>query len=483
MTVDFEASGGLRSSGLLTDLYELTMMQGYQHFGKDEPVVFDVFFRTQPFKGGYSVFAGLEDVLALLSNLGFTDGDIAWLSELGIFRDEFLKGLEGFKFQGDVYSMPEGSMVFPGEPIMRIHAPLSQAQLMETIVLNTVNFQSLVATKAARIFNASRQGSVLEMGMRRAQGPDGALSASRASYIGGASGTSNTYAGKLFGIPVRGTMAHSWVMTFDTEYEAFERYAELYPDGCIFLVDTYDTLRSGIENAIAVGATLADGGHNFGIRLDSGDLYYLSMKCRKRLDEAGFPDAKIAVSNELDERVIHQLVSDGAPIDLWGVGTHMVTGGDQASFPGVYKLSARTVRGTLEPVMKVSDTPEKASNPGIKQVYRFYDEGDEPLADLICLADDPPDRGEPIEFYHPSSDRQHFTMQNYGRFEPLLSKVMENGTICTRLPSLPEIREHAVAELRHLDTTYKRIINPHIYKVSLASSLKQLKTEMQERVR
>ncbi len=483
MTVDCEASGRLRSSGLLTDLYELTMMQGYRHFGKDDPVVFDVFFRSQPFQGGYSVFAGLEDVLSLLSNLSFDNGEIAWLSELGIFRNEFLKDLEGFKFQGDVYAMPEGSMVFPGEPIMRIHAPLAQAQLVETAILNTVNFQSLVATKAARIFNASRHGSILEMGMRRAQGFDGALSATRASHIGGASATSNTYAGKLFNIPVRGTMAHSWVMSFATEYEAFARYAELYPDSCIFLVDTYDTLRSGIENAIAVGATLVEGGHDFGIRLDSGDLYSLSVKCRKRLDEAGFPNAKIAVSNELDERVIHQLISDGAPIDLWGVGTHMVTGGDQASFPGVYKLSARTVRGRLEPVMKVSDTPEKSSNPGVKQVYRFYDNGDEPLADIICLEDDPPNPGEAIEFFHPTNDAQHFTMQNYGRFEPLLRRVMKNGTICTQLPSLPEIREHAVAELRQLDTTYKRIINPHIYKVSLSSSLKQLKSEMQERVR
>lgn len=458
-------------------------MQGYRHFGKDEPVVFDIFFRSQPFSGGYSVFAGLEDVLGILTNLQFSDDEIAWLADRGMFRDDFLKELEGFRFQGDVYSMPEGSMVFPGEPIMRIHAPLSQAQLLETALLNTVNFQSLVATKAARIFNASRQASVLEMGMRRAQGPDGALSASRAAYIGGASGTSNTYAGKLFGIPVRGTMAHSWVMSFETEYEAFKRYAELYPDGCIFLVDTYDTLHSGIENAVAVGATLVENGHNFGIRLDSGDLYYLSVKCRKRLDEAGFPEAKIAVSNELDERVIHQLISDGAPIDLWGVGTHMVTGGNQASFPGVYKLSARTRRGKLEPVMKVSDTPEKSSNPGIKQVFRFYDQGDEPLADLICLEDDPPVAGEAIEFYHPSSDRQHFTMRNYGRFEPLLHKVMENGSIFKRLPTLPEIREHAVAELRHLDTTYKRIINPHIYKVSLSPSLKRLKTDMQERAR
>lgn len=474
------ATAGLRSSGLMTDLYELTMMQGYQHFDKNVPVVFDLFFRSQPWDGGYSVFAGLEDALSFLEDLKFSDDDIEWLESLGYFEDWFLRDLADFTFKGDVYAMPEGSLVFPGEPILRVHAGLAEAQLVETALLNIANFQTLVATKSARIIAASHHGTVLEMGMRRAQGPDGALSASRAAYIGGAAATSNSYAGKVFDLPVRGTMAHSWVMSFDTEREAFEKYAELYPDGCIFLIDTYDTLRTGLENAISVGYKLREQGRSFGVRLDSGDLQYLSERCRKRLDQAGFPDAKIAVSNELDERIVAQLISDGAPIDLWGVGTHMVTGGSRSSFPGVYKLAAREVKGAMKPVMKVSDTPVKSSNPGIKQVYRFYSEENGPIADLICLDDAPPDLDAPIEFHHPISEVQRFTLHNFSDVEPLLAPVMKAGRKLSDETPLNDIRTRTLTHLARLDGTYKRLINPHIYKVSLSRDLKRMKTAIQE---
>ncbi|MFW6368805.1 MAG: nicotinate phosphoribosyltransferase [Spirochaetota bacterium] len=476
-----EATERLRSSGLMTDLYELTMMQGYQHFEKNVPVVFDLFFRSQPWDGGYSVFAGLEDALSFLEDLTFSEDEIEWLGGLGYFEDWFLRELAEFSFSGDVYAMPEGSLVFPGEPIIRVHAGLAEAQLIESALLNIANFQTLVATKTARIIAASHHGRVLEMGLRRAQGPDGALSASRAAYIGGAAATSNTYAGKVFGLPIRGTMAHSWVMSFDTEREAFEKYAELYPDGCIFLIDTYDTLRTGLENAISVGYKLREQGKSFGVRLDSGDLQYLSVRCRRRLDQAGFPDAKIAVSNELDERIVAQLISDGAPIDLWGVGTHMVTGGSRSSFPGVYKLAAREVRGTMKPVMKVSDTPGKSSNPGIKQVHRFYSEENGPFADLICLEDAPPDFDAPIEFHHPTSDSQRFTVHSFTEVEPLLKPVMKAGRKLQKETTLDDIRSRTLSQLARLDGTYKRLINPHIYKVSLSRDLKRMKTAIREK--
>mgnify|MGYP006425579497 CR=1 FL=1 len=465
----------------MTDLYELTMMQGYRRYRKDVPVVFDVFFRSQPWNGGYSVFAGLDDVLTMLENLSFSDEEIAWLDSTGRFDSGFLKDLASFTFKGDVYAMPEGTIVFAGEPLLRVHTRLSEAQLVESAILNLINFQSLIATKSARIITASHQGTVLEMGMRRAQGPDGALSASRAAYIGGASGTSNTFASYVFDIPVRGTMAHSWVMSFETEREAFERYADLYPDSCIFLIDTYDTLKSGIENAIAVGKRLHEKGKSFGVRLDSGDLQYLSERCRRRLDNAGFPDAKIAASNELDERIITQLIADGAPIDLWGVGTHMVTGGEQASFPGVYKLAAREQDGSLQPVMKMSDTPEKASNPGVKQVYRFFSKENGPAGDLITLDGHPPDTSKPVTFHHPVSEVQRFTLSPCEEVRPLIEPVMREGKRLQERQSLGILRDRTIRELSRLDGTYKRIINPHIYKVSLSGDLKSLKNSMLER--
>lgn len=468
----------INKAGLLTDLYELTMMQGYHHYGLHQRAVFDMFFRRQPFDGGFSVFAGLDDLLTALENLRFEEDDIAYLETLDLFDRSFLDYLRSFRFTGDIWSVPEGTLVFPQEPLMRVHTTILEAQLIESLLLNTINFQTLIATKSARIYLASEGGTIAEFGLRRAQGVDGALSASRAAYIGGASSTSNTLAGKRFGIPVTGTMAHSWVMAFASEREAFQNYADLYPDKTILLIDTFDTLGSGIENAIEIGHAMKRRGKTIGVRLDSGDIQYLSKQVRMRLDNAGLHDAKIAVSNELDEQIIHQLVSVGSPVDLWGVGTQMVTGGGDPSLTGVYKLAAKeTVDGGFQPTMKVSDNPEKSTNPGIKQVYRFYGKNTYPIADLIALEDQPLESGKPVSFYHPSGDYRKFRLETYERFEPLLQCHMAGGKRVIDAPSLEEIRRQTLTNLRCLDETYTRIINPHIYKVSVSKGLRSLKRE------
>lgn len=331
----------MNTGALFTDLYELTMAQGYHRNAMNRRVVFDMFFRRNPFSGGFSLCAGLEPLLEALETFTFSGEDLAYLESQRVFGPSFLEYLETFRFSGDVCSVPEGTVVFPNAPIVRVDANLIEAQLIEGLLLNIVNFQTLIATKTARIFLASNRGKILEFGLRRAQGPDGALSATRAAFIGGAAATSNTIAGKRLGVPVSGTMAHSWVMAFDSEREAFEKYAELYPDQAILLVDTYDTLRSGIQNAVTVGKKLAARGKTIGVRLDSGDIQYLSHAIRRHLDENGLADATIAVSNELNEEIIHQLVTDGCPVDFWGVGTQLVTGGSDSALTGVYKLAAK----------------------------------------------------------------------------------------------------------------------------------------------
>lgn len=465
---------------LLTDFYELTMAQGYFLNNRNPRVVFEMFFRRQPYGGGYSVFAGLEDLLDRLAGLKFDASDLEYLKEQGSFHPDFLEYLADFRFRGDVYAMNEGSLIFPNEPVIRVHSGLIECQLIESLLLNTVNFQTLIATKAARIFTTSGKGKVLEFGLRRAQGVDGAMSASRAAFIGGAVATSNTLAGKKYSIPVSGTMAHSWVMSFDNELDAFRSYARLYPNNSVFLIDTYDTLGSGIDNAIVVGKELQEKGLNFGVRLDSGDLQYLSTRVRKRLDAAGLPDAFIVVSNDLDEEVIWQLVSSGAPIDSWGVGTQLVTGGSDSSLTGVYKLAAREVRQTFEPTIKVSNNPEKITNPGIKQVYRFYDQADSPLADLMCLEDETPSFDRPIRFNHPSYRYKSFVLRDFHRVEPLLGKKMQGGTPLASSPVLGDIRASVIEQLDVLDPSYTRLINPHIYKISLSDSLRDLKFRMIE---
>src|SRR5574344_2308335 len=368
-TENSTACKSITNSALFTDFYELTMAQGYWKQNMNQEVAFDMFFRRNPFNGGFSIFAGIETLLDSITDFTFSDEDIAYLKEQNMFEQGFLDYLKTFRFSGDMYAFKEGSLIFPQEPIVRIHANLIEAQIVEGLVLNHINFQSLIATKTARVWLASRKGSIMEFGLRRAQGPDGAMSATRAAFIGGAAGTSNTLAGKRCGIPVMGTMAHSWVMSFPSELEAFRAYAKIYPQKTVFLIDTYDTLKSGIKNAIKAGAKLVEQGYNFGVRLDSGDIAYLSQEVRKELDKAGFPQAFISVSNELTEEIIETLVQQNAPIASWGVGTHMVTGGTESSFTGVYKLAARHDAKTDKMIhgMKLRENTAKRRDTGIKK--------------------------------------------------------------------------------------------------------------------
>lgn len=464
-------------SPLFTDLYELTMAQGYLRHGHNPDVVFDMFFRRHPYDGGYTVFAGLEDLIDELETLAFSSEELAYLESQGNFNRDFLDYLQSFRFSGSLYAFREGSIVHPGEPLIRVHAPLIEAQLIESLVLNMVNFQSLIATKAARVFVASRYGRILEFGMRRAQGYDGALRSSKAAFLGGAAGTSNTLAGKDFGIPVSGTMAHSWVMSFDSELEAFRRYAELYPDAAILLIDTYDTLGSGLPNAIKVGRELQKRGKRLGVRLDSGDLAYLSKQVRRGLDHAGLNDAIIAVSGDLNEQIIAQLIDEGAPIDLWGVGTQLATGHPDASLTGVYKLAARRREDGFSPSMKVSDNPAKMTNPGVKQVYRFYDAAGSPLRDMISLNDEEAPRGE-VTFYHPTIHYKQLVTGEYDRVEAQLIPQMEEGRRSSPAKALQERRERVISQLKSLDESFLRIINPHEYKISLSRNLRDLKFRM-----
>lgn len=465
---------GSVTSALFTDFYELTMAQGYWKLRRQGRAVFDVFFRHHPFGGGYSVFAGLEPLLRDLESLRYSSADLAYLESLGTFERGFLDYLADFRFRGDVWALPEGEIVFPHGPLARVEADLIEAQVIEGLVLNRLNFSCLVATKTARIWRASGYGRLMEFGLRRAQGPDGAITASRSSYIGGADGTSNTLAGKLFGIPVMGTMAHSWVMSFPDERAAFEAYADIYPDSSAFLIDTYNTLESGVKNAIAVGRTLAANGKRFGVRLDSGDIDYLSREVRRELDAASLKDAYIVVSNELDEDIIEHLVAAGAPVDSWGVGTKLVTGGGESSFSGVYKLAAVQRDGHVEPTMKFSDNPDKSTNPGVKQLWRLYGDDGLALADLMTLEEERPGVGEEILLHHPSADWRRLRLRP-AEARPLLSKVMAGGKICAPLPSLADIRAGLRARLERFDSTYLRLLNPHVYKVSISSALRELK--------
>ncbi|MBR5788984.1 MAG: nicotinate phosphoribosyltransferase, partial [Lachnospiraceae bacterium] len=377
---------------LLTDLYELTMMQGYYKTKNDNRVVFDAFFRENPFKGGYSIMAGLEQVIDYVKNLRFDEEDIEYLRSLHIFEEDFLEYLKDFKFSGDIYAIPEGSIIFPREPLVKVIAPVMEAQLLETALLNIVNHQCLVATKASRVCDAAEGDGVMEFGLRRAQGPDAGTYGARAAVIGGCNGTSNVLAGKLFNVPVKGTHAHSWIMSFPDEYTAFKKYADLYPDACILLIDTYDTIKSGLPNAIRVFKEMKEAGIKpklYGIRMDSGDLAYLSKKVRAMLDEAGFPDAVISASNDLDEHLIASLKRQGATITSWGVGTHLITAKDNPSFGGVYKLAAIEKDGKFEPKIKLSENTEKVTNPGNKTIYRIYTKDQHKIeADVICFADE-----------------------------------------------------------------------------------------------
>lgn len=471
------------TSALFTDFYELTMAQGFWKQNMNYPAVFDMFFRRKPFGGGFAVFAGIETLLDHLTAFRFEADDIAYLATLGVFEQGFLDYLQDFRFSGDLYAIEEGTIVFPNEPLLRVHGGLIEAQIIEGLILNHLNFQSLITTKSVRVYIASKHGHIMEFGLRRAQGFDGAMSASRAAYIGGASTTSNTLAGKEYGIPVVGTMAHSWIMSFETELEAFETYANMYPTRATFLIDTYDTLKSGIKNAIIVGKKLSEKGHNFGVRLDSGDIQYLASEVRKELDKAGLPKATISVSNELTEQIIETLIAQGAPIDVWGVGTNLVTGGKDSSFTGVYKLVARhnSQGSDLIPTMKFSDNPEKTTNPGIKNLWRLYDADGMFRADILALEDEIIEAGTKYQFYHPAIDYRHFTFTP-AKVEQLLCKRLENGARTKERIIDPEqlklSRARVKEQLTCLDTSFQRILNPHIYKVAMTERFKDLKLSL-----
>jgi nicotinate phosphoribosyltransferase len=467
------------TSGLLTDFYSLTMAYGYWKKQIQTRAVFEMFFRKQPFSGGFSIFAGLETLLSRLKTFSFSTEDIFYLKSLGIFEDGFLDYLKNFRFKGSLWAMDEGNVIFPQEPLIRIEGDLIECQLIEGMALNSVNFQSLIATKTARVWLACGKGSVIEFGLRRAQGPDGAMSASRAAFIGGACGTSNTLAGKIYNIPAMGTMAHAWIMAHESEEAAFEAYADIFPDKTVFLIDTYDTLKSGAPNAIKVGKKLASAGKNFGVRLDSGDMHYLSVEVRKMLDAAGLTGATITASNDLDENVIHALTEAGAPVDFWGVGTKMVTGGEESAFTGVYKLAAwKKAEGVFTPAIKFSDNPEKTTTPGIKQVWRIKDAEGKAVADILALEDELIEAGKNYAFWHTSADYRHFRVSVDGSAEPLLKLKIDRGVQKAENPSLEAIRDQVKSGLAGLDASYKRILNPHIYKVSLTEKLRNLKLDL-----
>ncbi len=461
---------------LLTDLYQLTMMNGYRRCKLDERrAVFDIFYRGS---GGYSyaIAAGLEQAIDYILNLHFDDSDIAYLRSLKIFDEDFLKALETFEFTGDIKAVPEGTMVFPYEPILTVSAPLWQAQLVETALLTFVNHQTLIATKAARLKECTKN-KISEFGLRRAQGPDAGIYGARAACIGGCRTTSNVVAGKLFGIPVTGTHSHSWVMSFDTELEAFEKYAEIYPDNCLLLVDTYDTLKSGVPNAIKVFDKLKAQGHKpVGIRLDSGDLAYLSRKARVMLDEAGHEDCLIFATNDLDEDILLALNSQDAKIDVYGIGTKLITSYNNASLGGVYKLCALEEDGNLVPKIKVSNSHEKTTNPGVKKIVRIFKDG-MAQADLICLEDETFDTSKPLTIFHPEQTWKKTTFTDY-ELKELMVPVFEDGKLVYDMPTLKEICDREDKSIASFFPEYRRVVNTQEYKVDLSQKLWDLKHKL-----
>ena len=476
----------MRNLTLLTDLYQLTMGYGFYRQNKhEEEVVFDLFFRKNALIS-YSLFAGLEQAMDYLLNWHFDEEDIEYLRSLQLFDEGFLTYLRNMKFTGDVYAVREGEPVFPGEPILTVKAPLIQAQFAETALLNIINHQTLIATKSSKICRATAgKGVVMEFGLRRAQGPDAGINGARAAIIGGCSSTSNVIAGKAFNVPVAGTMAHSWVMDYPTEYDAFRAYADAYPDNCLLLVDTYDTLRSGVPNAIKVFKELKAEGHKpKGIRLDSGDLAYLSKKARKMLDEAGFPEAMICVSGDLEERSINSLLQQGAKIDSWGVGTKLITSEDLPALGGVYKLAAVIEKdGTMTPKIKLSDNTAKITNPSFKNLYRLYDKDNGmAIADLITLRGEEISGDEPITIFHPIETWKRCQVSNF-RVEKLQHTIVKEGKLVYNFPAITEIREFSKGELAKFWEEYLRLDMPQVYKVDLSQKLYDLKKDMIDKIR
>ena len=468
----------MRNLTLLTDFYELTMMYGYMKCGdKDKEAVFDLFFRGRE-ELSYAVAAGLEQAIEYIKNIKFSEDDIEYLRGLHCFDEEFLDELRRFKFTGDIYAVREGSIIFPYEPLMIVKAPIFQAQFVETALLTLINHQTLIATKASKIAN-NTTAAVLEFGLRRAQGPDAGIYGARAAIIGGCAATSNVIAGKMFDIKVSGTHAHSWVMSFPDELTAFRKYAELYPDNCLLLVDTYNTLKSGVPNAIKVFDELSAKGHKpVGIRIDSGDLAYLSIQARKMLDDAGYPDAIICASGDIDENVLIALNSQKARIDTYGIGTKLITSFSNPSLGGVYKLAAIEEGGELRPRIKISNTAEKVTNPGLKKVVRFYDKkSDKAIADLMMLIDEPLPDGSPYTIFDPENPWKKMTLKDY-YIEELLVKVFDHGEQVYFSPEIKEIAAYHKQCSSRFWEQYKRVTLPEIFKVDLSRKLYEIKQEL-----
>ena len=470
---------------LLTDLYELTMMQGYfKHKDQNKTVVFDAFFRNNPFGGGYSIMCGVEQLVKYLDELHFSSQDIEYLRSLKIFDEDFLDYLADFKFHGDVYCIPEGSLIFPREPLVKVVAPIMEAQLVETAILCIINHQSLIATKSARIVHAAKGAPIMEFGLRRAQGPAAGTYGARAAVIGGCAGTSNVLCGELFDVPVMGTHAHSWIMSFDSELEAFKTYAKLYPTACTLLVDTYDTLKKGVPDAIETFQWMKEQGlptDHIGIRLDSGDLAYLTKKARKMLDDAGFPQARITCSNDLDEHLITSLFEQGACIDSFGVGTHLITAKDNPSFGGVYKLAAVQGKdGSFIPKIKLSENTEKITNPGNKKIYRVYEKDSHKIkADLICFVDETFTEDKPLLLFDPLEPWKKTVMEP-GTFtlREMLEPVYLGGRSVYTFRKTMDIRDYCLKEQDTLWEESRRLTNPHQVYVDLSQKLYDTKLQL-----
>ena len=474
---------------LLTDYFQLSMIQGYfltKRCGKR--VAFDLFYRRNPFSNGYAVAAGLAQAIEYINDLSFGEESVNYLRSLGTFDESFLEYLKTFKFTGDIHAIPEGTVVFPYEPLIRVTAPIIEAQLIETALLNIVNHQSLIATKAARVVHAAENDVVLEFGLRRAQGPDAGVYGARAALIGGCHATSNVLAAQMFNLPPRGTHAHSWVMAFDTELEAFREYAKLYPNACILLVDTYNTLKSGVPNAIKVFEEMRSNGvelKNYGIRLDSGDFAYLSKQARKMLDAAGFSNAAISASGDLDENLIALLKQQGAKITVWGVGTNLITSEGCPAFGGVYKLAAEENNGCMEPKIKISENPEKVTNPGVKKIYRLYDKVSGKMkADLITLDDETIDTNSDLTIFHPINTWKQMTLKA-GEFtaRELLVPIFLNGKQVYESPAVMDIRAYCAKEKETLWEEHKRLVRPHMMPVDLSHELWHLRKRMIDEIR
>lgn len=465
---------------MLFDFYEMTMANGYFERGLQDTVgYFDLFYRVNPDKAGFAIFSGLESVIEYLRDLHFSEEDIAFLRSKKIFSDAFLAYLKDMRFSCDVWSVPDGSVVFPNEPLITVRGPMIQTSLIETMLLLLVNHQSLIATKASRIVRAAKGRPVMEFGSRRAQGPDAATLGARAAYIGGCVGTANTLSDQRFGVPALGTMAHSWVQLFPSEYEAFKAYAETYPTNATLLVDTYDTLSSGVPNAIRVfDEVLKPKGISGGIRLDSGDIAYLSKKARIMLDEAGYPKAKIVASNALDEYRIEDILAQGAKIDSFGVGENLITAQSSPVFGGVYKLVGMEQDGMFEPRIKISENVEKITTPGFKTFHRLYDKTTgKALADVITMKEEKIDDQSPYELFHPVYTWKRMRLENFVARE-MRERIFSDGTLVYDLPSLKDRRDYCAEELDTLWEEYKRFDNPHEYKVDLSLAVWDMKHDL-----